>query len=72
MLRTYRRAEGEKRNAEVNVNMGFLQKIMHHVNSATSPSKTITFEVPMPRQAADGLYRVGGWAISHQAFASSL
>ena len=32
--RTYRRATGEKGKAQVNTNMGFLQKITHHVNPA--------------------------------------
>ena len=39
VLRTYRRAAGEKRKAEVNANMGFLQKTMHHVNPAAGCQK---------------------------------
>ena len=31
--RTYRRAAGGNRKAEVNANMGFLQRIMHHVKA---------------------------------------
>ena len=54
--RTYRRAAGEKRKAQVNANMGFLQKITHHVNPAAgcqkaSPKPSATSQNGVPNQS---------------------
>ena len=39
VLRTYRRAAGEKRKAKVNANQGCLQKIKHDTTKGKAPQK---------------------------------
>ena len=53
VLRTYRRAAGEKRNAEANAKPGFLQQFMRYVDPAIVSkmrSKTCSEALPNPPQ----------------------